>query len=191
MDDNVILDDMSQLAVVRSVHASAAHDFSKSEVAELRLIAGIGVEGDAHAGSTVQHRSRVRVDPTQPNLRQVHLIHEELFTELAAKGFHVTPGDLGENITTAGINLLDLPVGTTLRIGTDALLAVTGLRNPCHQIDAFQPGLLSQVAFRGADGLVVRKTGVMAVVVQSGTVRSGDPIHASLPPLPHAALDRV
>jgi hypothetical protein len=120
---------VSQPAIVRSVHASAGHDFSKHEADKIQLIAGIGVAGDAHAGSTVQHRYRVKVDSTQPNLRQVHLIHEELFAELAAKGFRVTPGDLGENITTAGIDLLGLPVGTMLRIGTSALLAVTGLWN--------------------------------------------------------------
>jgi MOSC domain-containing protein YiiM len=182
---------MSQAAVVRSVQASAGHDFSKHAVAEIRLIAGIGVDGDAHAGSTVQHRSRVKVDPTQPNLRQVHLIHEELFAELAAEGFQVTPGDLGENITTAGLDLLCLPVGATLRLGTEALLAVTGLRNPCSQIEDFQAGLLSRVVFRGADGQVVRKSGVMAIVVQSGRVRPGDPISLSLPPLPYAGLERV
>lgn len=176
---------------MRSVHASAGHDFSKHEVAQIRLIAGIGVQGDAHAGSTVQHRSRVKADPTQPNLRQVHLIHEELLAELAAQGFQVPPGDLGENITTAGIDLLDLPVGTTLRIGKSALLAVTGLRNPCHQIEDFQTGLLSQVVFRRADGQLVRKSGVMTIVVQSGSVRAGDPIDVSLPPLPHARLERV
>jgi MOSC domain-containing protein YiiM len=182
---------MSRAAIVRSVHASAGHDFSKQSVAEIRLTAGIGVDGDAHAGSTVQHRSRVKIDPTQPNLRQVHLIHEQLFAELAADGFAVTPGDLGENITTAGIDLLALPVGATLRIGVNALLAVTGLRNPCVQIEAFQSGLLSRVVFRGSEGQLVRKAGVMAIVVQSGTVRTGDPISISLPPEPHARLERV
>jgi MOSC domain-containing protein YiiM len=181
--------DMSQ-PVVRSVHVGPRHEFSKREVNEMRLVAGIGVEGDAHAGSTVQHRSRVKVDPTQPNLRQVHLIHEELFGELAAEGFHVPAGGLGENITTSGIDLLGLPVGATLRIGAEALLAVTGLRNPCSQIEDFQAGLLSRVAMR-QNGRVVRKSGIMAVVVQGGIVRAGDPISISLPPRPHASLDRV
>jgi MOSC domain-containing protein YiiM len=180
---------MSQ-AVVRSVHLSARHEFSKREVDQIHLIAGIGVEGDAHAGSTVQHRSRVKVDPTQPNLRQVHLIHEELFDELAAEGFHVPAGSLGENITTSGIDLLRLPVGATLRLGDEVLLAVTGLRNPCSQIEDFQAGLLSRVAMR-VNGRVVRKSGIMAVVMQGGIVRPGDPISVSLPPPPHASLDRV
>lgn len=177
--------------VVRSVHRSADHGFSKPAVDEIRLLAGIGVEGDAHAGSTVQHRSRVRRDPTQPNLRQVHLIAEELRTELAADGFTVDGGDLGENISTAGIDLLALPLGTTLRIGAEALLAVTGLRNPCYQIDDFARGLLSRVALREDDGSVVLRAGVMSVVVQGGAVRAGDPIQVCLPPPPHARLERV
>jgi len=180
---------MSQ-PVVRSVHLGPRHEFTKREVDEIHLVAGIGVEGDAHAGSTVQHRSRVKVDPTQPNLRQVHLIQEELFGELAAEGFHVPAGSLGENITTSGIDLLGLPVGATLRMGDEALLAVTGLRNPCSQIEDFQAGLVSRLAMR-VDGRVVRKSGIMAVVGEGGSVRAGGPISVSLPPLPHASLDRV
>ena len=137
------------------------------------------------------HRSRVAADPLQPNLRQVHLMHQELHDDLRAAGFEVGPGDLGENITTAGLDLLSLPVGTTLRIGDRALIALTGLRNPCSQIDGFQPGLLKQVLGRDANGRVVRKSGVMGVVVLGGTIRRGDHIQVALPPEPHIALDRV
>lgn len=155
------------------------------------LIAGLGVAEDAHFGAQVKHRSRVAADPTQPNLRQVHLIHRELFDLVADRGFTVGPGQLGENLTTAGIDLLELPVGTTLRIGADALVTLTGLRNPCRQIDAFQDGLLGAVLNRDTDGTVERLAGVMAVVVRSGTVAPGDEITASLPPEPHHRLERV
>ncbi len=117
---------------------------SRSGVPEIRLVEGQGVEGDAHAGETVRHRSRVAVDPTRPNLRQVHLIQRELFEELAAQGLSVAAGEMGENITTAGLDLLALPEGTRLRIGPQAEVVVTGLRNPCGQIEAFRPGLLRQ-----------------------------------------------
>jgi MOSC domain-containing protein YiiM len=154
------------------------------------LIAGIGVEGDAHAGATVQHRSRVAADPWQPNLRQIHLMHAELQDELGAAGFDVTPGSLGENITTRGIPLLTLPVGTILRIG-DAVIAITGLRNPCYQLNEFAEGLMKAVTPVDANGQFVRKAGVMGVVVASGTVAPGMPISVGLPPPPHQALDRV
>lgn len=176
---------------VERVHSSGAHEFSKPEVAEIHLIPGIGVDGDAHAGSTVQHRSRVAQDPSQPNLRQVHLIHAELFDELAEEGYQVVGGDLGENITTRGVDLLSLPVGASLRVGGDALVAVTGLRNPCQQIERFRTGLLSHVVGRDAAGALVRKAGVMGVVVQGGTVRAGDSITVACPPPPHVPLERV
>lgn len=167
------------------------HCFSKPLLPAIRLLAGLGVEGDAHCGATVKHRSRVAVDPTQPNLRQVHLIHAELFDELAAVGLQVRPGEMGENVTTRGINLLGLPVGTRLRLGGEALVEITGLRNPCAQIDAFQPGLLKAVLGRDAKGGLVRKAGVMGIVLAGGAIRPGDSIEVSLPALPHRALERV
>ncbi|MEM9067536.1 MAG: MOSC domain-containing protein [Myxococcota bacterium] len=174
---------------VVAVHRSAEHQFGKTTVDAITLVAGLGVEGDAHQGARVRHRSRVRADPAQPNLRQVHLMHAELFEELARKGFTVGPGQLGENITTRGIDLLSLPTGSTLRIG-NVLIALTGLRNPCAQIDSFQPGLLKEVALK-KDGRLVRKAGVMGVVITSGEVRRGDAIEVSLPPGPPLPLERV
>lgn len=176
---------------VVAVARDAGHQFSKHIVEEVRILAELGVEGDAHQGVTVQHRSRVARDPTQPNLRQVHLIHAELFEELAAKGFAVGPADLGENVTTRGIDLLGLPKGARLRLGAEAVLEVTGLRNPCAQIEQFQAGLLAAVLGRGPDGELVRKTGVMAVVLSGGMVRPGDAIAVELPPLPHQPLEKV
>lgn len=178
-------------AVVTAVSRSAEHSFSKQNVASIRLIKGLGVEGDAHMGRTVQHRSRVAADPSQPNLRQVHLIHEELFGELATQGFVVSPGNIGENITTRGVDLLGLPTGTWLRIGGSAIVALSGLRNPCAQLDHLQPGLLSAVLGRDAEGRLVRKAGVMAVVVEGGDVAAGAAITVQLPPLPHSPLERV
>lgn len=169
----------------------ARHRFSKQRVESCRFVAGQGVVGDAHAGVTVKHRSRVALDPSQPNLRQVHLIHAELFDELRAKGFDVAPCDLGENVTTHGIDLLALPVGARLRLGADTLVELTGLRNPCAQIDRFMPGLLAAVLDRDEAGNLVRKSGVMGIVVEGGTVRVGDAIAAMLPPLPHRPLERV
>jgi MOSC domain-containing protein YiiM len=177
--------------VVLRVSRDREHRFSKVPAASINLIAGLGVEGDAHAGRTVQHRSRVAVDHTQPNLRQVHLMHGELFDELRERGFDVQPGQLGENITTAGIDLPGLPRGTRLALGAQAVVEVTGLRNPCLQIDAFRPGLLRAVVHRAADGTVVRKAGIMAVVVTGGRVSPGDPVVAELPEGPHQPLDRV
>jgi MOSC domain-containing protein YiiM len=175
-------------AKVAAVHASAEHGFSKRTAAAITLAAGLGVVGDAHAGATVKHRSRVQRDPTAANLRQVHLIHAELFDELAAAGFTVAPGALGENVTTVGIDLLALPTGTRLALGGEAVVEVTGLRNPCVQIERFRPGLLAQVATRRDDGTVARKTGVMAVVARGGVVRAGDPIGVRLPAPPHRPL---
>jgi len=155
------------------------------------LLAGLGVEGDAHCGATVKHRSRVAHDPSQPNLRQVHLIHSELFDELMAKGFEVAAGQLGEKVTTRGLELLRLPVGAELRIGDSAVVRLTGLRNPCAQLDRFQAGLMSAVLERTPSGQLVRKSGVMGVVACGGVVRPGDPIVVTLPVGPGRPLDRV
>lgn len=174
-----------------AVARDEGHRFSKPLLPAIRLLAGLGVEGDAHCGKTVKHRSRVAVDPTQPNLRQVHLIHAELFEELAGKGFSLRPGEIGENVTTRGLDLLALPAGTRLRLGSEALVEVTGLRNPCVQIEAFQPGLLKAVLDRDANGHLVRKAGIMAIVIEGGEVRPGDSIVVTLPALPHRALERV
>ncbi|MFD8698519.1 MOSC domain-containing protein [Kitasatospora purpeofusca] len=176
---------------VSAVSSSGEYTFTKPNRASIALIAGLGVAGDVHAGVTVKHRSRVAQDPTQPNLRQVHLIHEELFAEVAEQGFPVAPGELGENVTTRGIDLLGLPVGTLLRIGPEAVVEVTGLRNPCLQIDAFRNGLLKQVVGRDEEGNIVRRAGIMGVVRTGGTIHPGDPIKAELPPGPHRPLDRV
>lgn len=173
------------------VARSESHSFRKGAEQSIRLLAGIGVEGDAHAGETVKHRSRVARDPAQPNLRQVHLIHAELFDELASAGFAVGPGDMGENITTRGIDLLALPAGTKLMIGVEAVVELTGLRNPCTQLDDFMPGLMAAVLGRDADGRIVRKAGVMGVVLGSGEVRAGDAVRAILPEAPWRALDPV
>jgi MOSC domain-containing protein YiiM len=174
--------------VVVAVALSGEHTFGKTTQPSIALRAGYGVEGDAHAGPTVKHRSRVARDPAQPNLRQVHLIHAELFAELAQRGFVVNPGDLGENITTRGISLLGLPRGTQLHIGPSAVVEITGLRTPCAQIDRFQPGLMAAVLDRDADGNVVRKSGVMGVVRSGGVVRADDLITVTLPDGPHEPL---
>jgi len=176
---------------VIAVARDGEHRFSKRRAAEIKIVAGLGVEGDAHQGHLVQHRSRVRIDPNQPNLRQVHLIHAELFDELASQGFHLTPAQLGENITTRGIDLLALPKATLLRIGDDAVLEVTGLRNPCRQIEQFQHGLLAAVLVRQPHGRIIRKSGIMTVVKSGGTVRPGDGIDVELPAPPFVPLDRV
>ncbi|MEV7596344.1 MOSC domain-containing protein [Kitasatospora sp. NPDC089797] len=176
---------------VVAVSSNAEYSFSKPNRAGITLLAGLGVEGDVHAGVTVRHRSRVAKDPTVPNLRQVHLIHRELLTELDGSGFDVAPGALGENITTEGVDLLGLPVGAVLRIGPEAVVEVTGLRNPCLQIDGFRPGLLKQVVRRAADGTIVRRAGIMGVVLAGGPVRPGDAITVELPAGPHRPLDRV
>ncbi len=178
-------------AEVVSVGYNATHRFSKPPRLSIRLLAGLGVEGDAHAGATVKHRSRVTRNVAHPNLRQVHLIHEELFDELAAKGFSVGAGDLGENITTRGIDLLSLPTGTKLALGSAAVVEITGLRNPCSQIDRFQSGLMKAVLDRAADGSLIRKTGVMAIVIAPGEVWASDIIDIALPAEPHRRLECV
>lgn len=175
---------------VVAVHVSPSHSFSKTPQDSIALVEGLGVAGDAHFGATVQHRSRVAVDPSQPNVRQVHLIPGELFDDLAAAGFAVEPGELGENITTSGIDLLALPVGTRLQIG-DAVVTVTGLRNPCQQINEFRSGLLKQVVRVDDDGQVIRLAGVMGIVSRSGPVAPGDAVDVELPPPPHFPLTRV
>lgn len=171
---------MSLSPHVVAVHCAPTHDFSKHTAANITLIAGLGVDGDAHMGARVKHRSRVERDPLQPNLRQVHLIASELLDEVNAKGYEVAPGNLGENITTAGLDLISLPVGTSLRIG-DAVLALTGLRNPCPQIKNFGENLQSEMIGRDENGKLLLKTGVMAVVVRGGVVSAGDAILVAAP----------
>ena len=179
------------MATVLAVHRSDRHGFRKFPEGAVKLVAGLGVEGDAHAGVTVQHRSRVARDPSQPNLRQVHLLHAELFEELMGGGFTVRPGDLGENISTRGVDLLALPAGTLLHLGREAVVEVTGLRNPCSQIDRFQQGLMAAVLNRDSSGQLVRKAGVMGVVLAGGYVSAGDAIGIVLPPPPHLPLAPV
>jgi MOSC domain-containing protein YiiM len=181
----------TESGVVASVSRSPTHSLSKPNTENIRLLAGLGVEGDAHQGATVKHRSRVAKNPATPNLRQVHLIHAELFEELRARGFAVSPGLMGENVTTSGIDLLALPTGTRLHLGGEAVVEVTGLRNPCRQLDTLQPGLMAATLDRDGDGNLIRKAGIMAIVVSDGTVRKGDPIRVELPPLPHRALAPV
>ncbi|MCG3039555.1 MOSC domain-containing protein [Streptomyces sp. S1A] len=182
---------MSGTGTVVAVSSSGEHSFTKTNRESVTLLAGLGVEGDAHAGRTVRHRSRVAKDPTRPNLRQVHLIHEELFAEVGEAGFAVGPGELGENITTRGLDLLGLPTGTLLRIGAEAVVEVTGLRNPCPQIDGFRRGLLKRVVGRDEDGNVVRRAGIMGIVRTGGVVRPGDTIGVELPAEPHRPLEKV
>lgn len=177
--------------VVLSVHRDDAHRFSKQSLEHVTLLAGLGVEGDSHAGATVQHRSRVRRDPTQPNLRQIHLMHAELLERVTGLGYDVRPGALGENVTTRGVDLLGLPVGSVLHLGDRARVEITGLRNPCVQIDRFRPGLLKEMVHTADDGTVVRLAGVMGIVTAGGVVRRGDPILVSLPAAPHRGLEPV
>jgi len=177
--------------VVVAVSCCLTHSFSKPNQASIQLVAGLGVEGDAHKGQTVKHRSRLARDPLQPNLRQVHLLHEELFDELRAAGFTVAAGEMGENITTRGLDLLGLPRGTRLHLGDTAVVEVTGLRNPCVQLDCFQPGLMAAVLGRDDNGQLIRKAGIMGIVLVGGETRAGDLIRAALPPVPHQSLDPV
>jgi MOSC domain-containing protein YiiM len=176
---------------VAAVSSNSVYSFTKPTREGITLVAGLGVEGDVHAGVTVQHRSRVRRDPSQPNLRQVHLMHEELFDEVREAGFQVAAGELGENITTRGVDLLGLPRGTRLRLGDEAVVEVTGLRNPCAQIDGFQKGLLKQVVGRDDDGSLRFKAGIMSVVLVGGVVRPGDTLEVELPDGPHLPLEIV
>ena len=174
--------------VVAAVSRSPRHTLVKVNDSNIRLQAGLGVEGDAHQGATVKHRSRVARDPAAPNLRQVHLIHAELHDELRQRGFDLQPGQMGENITTSGIDLLGLATGTRLHIGKDAVIEVTGLRNPCAQLDKLQKGLMAATLDRDADGNLVRKAGIMGIVLSGGEVRPGDPVRVEPPPPPHRLL---
>lgn len=179
------------MGYVIAVSSRIGHHFSKTPSLSIRLLKGLGVAGDAHMGETVKHRSRVRKDPTQPNLRQVHLMHAELFDELRLKGFVVQPADLGENVTTSGIDLLALPSGTRLHLGASAVVEITGLRNPCIQIDHFQQGLMAATLDKDANGNLVRKAGIMSIVISEGDVRPGDAIHVEMPAEPHRPLQPV
>jgi MOSC domain-containing protein YiiM len=177
--------------MVEAVHRSASHTLTKPGQPSIRLLAGLGVEGDAHMGVTVKHRSRVARDPSQPNLRQVHLIHVELHDELRASGFSVCAGEMGENITTRGVDLLRLPVGARLHLGAEAVVEITGLRNPCAQLERLQPGLLEAVLEHDAQGKLIRKAGVMGIVLSGGEVWPNDPIRVELPQEPHQSLEPV
>jgi len=181
---------MPSTPVVVSVSSSATHSFSKAPRASIQLVEGVGVEGDAHAGVVTQHLFQMRKDPSRPNLRQVHLIHSELFDGLRSEGFEVEPGGLGENITTAGIDLLSLPVGTRLEIG-DAVVIVTGLRNPCNQINGYREGLMQRLVRKDDEGRVVRLSGVMGIVARSGAVAPGDAIRVEPPAGEHSPLAPV
>lgn len=178
-------------ALVTAVSCGAEHTFSKSTRQRIRLLAGLGVQGDAHLGKTVKHRSRVVANPTQLNLRQVHLIHSELHEELRSHGFDVSAGQMGENVTTSGMDLLSLPTGARLYLGDEAVVEVTGLRNPCKQLEGLHPGLMEAVLDRDKDGNLVRKAGVMGTVVADGEVSPGDKIRVEPPPEPHRPLERV
>jgi MOSC domain-containing protein YiiM len=178
-------------AYIQALASDGTHRFSKQPVESLTLITGMGVAGDAHAGVTVKHRSRVARDPSQPNLRQLHLLHAEIFDELVPHGFVLKPGDIGENVTTRGIDLLGLGTGTRLCVGTEAIVEITGLRNPCAQLDHFQPGLMAAMLGRDEAGGLIRKSGVMAIVLQGGVLRAGDPIIAIPPAGPLRALQPV
>ena len=175
-------------ALITAVHCSPTHTMAKFSQDAIVLVAGLGVEGDAHAGKTVKHRSRLAKFADHPNLRQLHLIHAELHDELRAGGFEIIPGQMGENVTTRGIDLLGLPTGTILRLGDEAVVEVTGLRNPCAQLDKIQRGLMKATLDRDEAGNLVRKAGIMAVVLTGGTVRTGDPILVELPREPHTPL---
>jgi MOSC domain-containing protein YiiM len=177
--------------MVEAVHASAKHTLTKYSAAGIRLLAGLGVEGDAHAGETVQHRSRVARNPSEPNLRQVHLIHAELHESLRDRGFAVCAGEMGENITTRGLDLLGLPTGSRLHLGAKAVVEITGLRNPCAQLDTIEAGLMAAVLDRDEDGRLIRKAGVMGIVLTGGDVLPHDPIMVELPVEPHRPLEPV
>lgn len=176
---------------VVTVSRSAVHGFSKPTALWITLLAGLGVAGDAHHGATVKHRSRVARDPTQPNLRQVHLLHRELLDDLQACGFDIGPGQIGENVLTEGVDLLGLPTGARLHVGDAAIIEVTGLRNPCIQLDRFRPGLMAAVLGRAPDGSLVRRAGVMGIVARGGDVRPGDRIEVEAPPSPFQPLRPV
>ena len=174
--------------MVIAVSRSPAHTISKPIAESIQLLTGLGVEGDCHQGATVKHLSRILRFGNAPNLRQVHLIHEELFDELRQSGFAVSAGDMGENVTTRGVDLLSLPKGARLRLGGDAVVEVTGLRNPCRKLNRVQPGLMAATLARDEAGNLVRKAGIMGIVVAGGEIRGGDPIGVELPEEPHEPL---
>lgn len=176
---------------MQALSKSKSHTFSKQNFDSLRLLKGEGIEGDAHCGEKVKHRSRVAKNPDQPNLRQVHLIHSELFEELNKQGFDLKPGDIGENITTKGIDLLKLPKDTVLQIGHYVRIKITGLRNPCYQLDGFKKGLMKAVLDEGEKGKLIRKSGIMGIVLQGGELKLGDEISIQLPSKPFIELERV
>lgn len=177
--------------IVVAVSKSSKHSFSKENCEKIKLLAGLGVEGDAHMGEKVKHRSRVRQNPDQPNLRQVHLLHCEIFDELSTKGMDIKPGEIGENISTRGIELLNLPKDSILEIGNQAKIQITGLRNPCAQLDGLQKGLMKALLDRDEEGNLIRKSGIMGIVLQGGEITKGDEIHVFLPPEPHQKMERV
>ncbi len=180
---------MSQTIIALS--KCPAHTFTKTPEHSIRLLEGLGVEGDTHAGKTDQHRSHAARNPEAPNLRQVHLIHAELHDELKTKGFNVGPGQMGENITTRGVDLLSLPVGTRLHLGNDAIVELTGLRNPCKQLNTIQDRLMQATIEKKPDGTIVRKSGVMSIVIAGGDVFLNDTIRVELPVEPHRAMEPV
>lgn len=186
MGDKLLNTDGSPRVV--AVSKSATHTFTKPNCDSINLLTGLGVEGDAHLGTTVKHRSRVKADPTQPNLRQVHLLHKELLDTLTNQGFNVDAGITGENITTSGIDLLGLPRNTMLRIGADAIVKVEGLRNPCLQLNAYQEGLMDAVLVRKSDGGLIRKAGIMGTVINGGTIKPDDGIQIDFPTEPYLEL---
>ncbi len=177
--------------IVMAVSRSPSHSFTKPNADAIRLVAGLGVDGDAHQGATVKHRSRLERFGHLPNLRQVHLIHAELFDELRGTGFAVSAGQMGENVTTEGVDLLGLPTGARLHLGPDAVVEVTGLRNPCRQLDKLKPGLMAATLARDPEDNLIRKAGIMGIVLEGGDVREGDPIRVELPPPPHRKLEPV
>lgn len=185
------MSDPSPHARVLAVSRDDGHHFSKPTVDSITLVEGIGIEGDAHAGEFVQHLSRRRRDPEAPNLRQVHLLHSELFAQVAERGHEVAPGQLGENVTTSGIDILSLPRGTRLTLGADAVIEVTGLRSPCSQINGLSPGLMKELIRLDESGETIRLAGIMSTVVRGGVVRAGDPISVQLPAEPRESLGLV
>ncbi|MEO1518832.1 MAG: MOSC domain-containing protein [Bacteroidota bacterium] len=176
---------------VLALSKSKTHTLNKYNCRDITLLKGLGVKGDAHMGKKVKHRSRVAKDPDQPNLRQVHLIHAELLEELREKNFLIEPGEMGENITTIGVDLLELPRHTILKIGKEAKIEITGLRNPCHQLNSIQNGLLKAVVAKDQDGNLIRKAGIMGIVLEGGEIRVGDEIEVYFPEKPYLKLDRV
>jgi MOSC domain-containing protein YiiM len=178
-------------ATVVAVSVRPDHFVSKENADSIRLLEGLGVEGDAHCGPKARHLSRVRRNPDEDNRRQVHLIQSELHDELRERGFELAPGQMGENVTTRGVDLLGLPAGARLRLGGDAVVEVTGLRTPCVQLDGIQPGLMKAVLAKRPDGEVRSRTGVMGIVVAGGEVRPDDPIAVEMPEPPHTPLEPV